>query len=49
MIEGSEEVVVPEFDSKVREEPNPGVREESLRKDTSPPSTLAHRKPRWLT
>jgi hypothetical protein len=48
VIEGSEEVVVPD-NSKVREESDPSVDEESLRKDMSSPSTPTHKKPRWLT
>jgi hypothetical protein len=39
VIEGSEEVAIRESDSKVREESDGGVGEESLRKDLSLPST----------
>jgi hypothetical protein len=47
MIEGSEEVVILESYSKVREESDPRVGKEILRKDTSLPSTsVCMRKPR---
>jgi hypothetical protein len=49
MIEGSEEVVVPNFDSKIREESNPSVGEVRLGMDMPSPSTPARKKRRWLT
>jgi hypothetical protein len=49
MIEGSDKVVIPKPNSKVRDESNSGVDE--VRSGMGMPSltTLARRKPRWLT
>jgi hypothetical protein len=49
MIEERMEVVVPEVDSKTRDKLDSQRYEERLGLDMPSPSTLAHKRPRWLT